>query len=116
MIIDLPWPAKPLHPNRRPHRMEKARATKKARGEARLVASKYGPLKAEAATMLVTFSPPGNYGYDDDNLMASIKAYRDGIADALGVNDRIFRMKPPRIGEVVKGGNVRFEIEVPNAA
>lgn len=109
--INLPWPAKPLHPNSRPHRMEKARATKKARGEARMVASQYGPFKAASATMSVTFFPPGNYGYDDDNLMASIKAYRDGIADGLGVNDRVFRMGSPVIGEVIKGGNVRFEIE-----
>ena len=76
-----------------------------------MLASQYGPLQATAATVRVTFSPPGNYGYDDDNLMASIKAYRDGIADGLRVNDRIFRMGPPVIGEVVKGGNVRFEIE-----
>ena len=28
---------------------------------------------------------------DDDNMVGSFKAYRDGIADALGVDDRRFR-------------------------
>lgn len=92
--------------------MAKSEATKKARLDAKMVAGQFRPFLATAATMRVTFFPPGNHGYDDDNLMASIKAYRDGIADGLRVNDRIFRMGPPVIGEVVKRGNVRIEIEV----
>lgn len=114
ICVELPWPHKDLSPNARPHRMAKARATKKARADAKAVASSQARrvvIEPKPVRVRVTFSPPGRHGYDDDNLMASVKAYRDGIADALGINDNLFRMAPPVIGEVVKGGNVRFEIE-----
>ncbi|MBN7777748.1 hypothetical protein JYP49_14195 [Nitratireductor aquimarinus] len=115
LILDLPWPSKNLSPNGRPHRMVKAASAKKARREARAVTSSHarqiGPITADALSFQATFSPPARYRYDDDNLMASIKAYRDGIADALGVDDRMFRTMPPVISEPVKGGNVRIEIK-----
>lgn len=114
ILLDLPWPHKHLSPNARPHPMARARAVKNARGIARTLtmpqARKHGPLGEGEIRFAVTFNPPGNYGYDDDNLMASIKAYRDGIADALKVNDTRFRTERPVIGPVVKHGNVRIEI------
>lgn len=39
----------------------------------------------------VTFYPPDKRHRDDDSMIASFKAARDGIADALGVNDRRFK-------------------------
>jgi hypothetical protein len=41
--------------------------------------------------MTITFYPPDHRHRDDDNMVGSFKSYRDGIADALGVNDRRFR-------------------------
>lgn len=40
--------------------------------------------------LTITFHPP-NFRMDLDNCLASIKAGIDGMADALGVNDRKFR-------------------------
>jgi crossover junction endodeoxyribonuclease RusA len=56
------------------------------------------------------FQAPDKRRRDDDNLIASVKAFRDGIADALGIDDSRFettiRREPP-----VKGGAVRVELE-----
>ena len=113
VIIDLPWPHKSLSPNARVHWAEKARQTKKAREWAQWVSCSYGPIEATELKVTVTFNPPTKRYRDADNLIASCKAYFDGIADSLEVNDHKFRMQPPVIGGVMQGGNVRFEIEVP---
>ena len=39
----------------------------------------------------ITFYPPDARRRDDDNMIGSFRAARDGIADALGVDDRRFR-------------------------
>lgn len=39
----------------------------------------------------IRFYPPDRRHRDDDNMIGAFKAARDGIADALGVNDRRFR-------------------------
>ncbi|CCH04702.1 Putative phage endonuclease [Achromobacter xylosoxidans NH44784-1996] len=40
-----------------------------------------------------------------------MKAATDGIADAIGMNDRGFHFAPAEIREKVKGGMVRVTIE-----
>ena len=64
--------------------------------------------------MTITFVPPDRRHRDDDNMIASLKAARDGIADALGVNDRRFR--PNYVfAEPEKPGRVEVEIIHTNA-
>ena len=110
--IELPWPAKPLHPNARPHRMEKAYATKTARAEAAIVAKrKVAGLVADRLKVTAIFHPPSNRG-DTDNMQAACKAYLDGIADAAGIDDKHFDLQKPVRGWPVKGGLVVFAIEV----
>lgn len=113
LVIELPWPDRKLSPNARPNRFDKARATKKARAEARMVMSSHAR-ELEGLTGALSFqamfNPPVRRNHDDDNLMASIKAYRDGIADALGIDDNIFQIQRPIVGPPVKGGNVKIEI------
>lgn len=112
IVIDLPWPHKDLSPNARIHHMKRARLTKAAREDAQWQSCSYGPIEAVDIFVTVTAYPPRKISFDDDNFMARCKAYFDGIADSLEVNDRQFRIQPLRRGDVVKGGNVRFEIEV----
>lgn len=110
--VTLPWPPRILSPNGRGHYMAKHRATTKARGEAKMLA-KAARLRAPAEGPIhlrITFHPPGNHGYDRDNLLASIKASLDGIADAMGVDDNRFRHGEPIVGPVVKGGSVVVEV------
>ena len=91
IVIDLPLPPKELHPNARPHWRAKARATKLARGEARLVASTVRPaVPLVSATYKLEFRLPRKQ--DPDNLDAWCKAYRDGLVDAgILIDDADFR-------------------------
>lgn len=112
IVIDLPWPNKALSPNARTHWAPKASATKKHRDWARWAAQPFGPIEAEQLSVTVIFFPPDNRRRDDDNMLASIKAFRDGISDALQVDDSKWVTKIQR-GPKIQHGNVRFEIEVP---
>jgi crossover junction endodeoxyribonuclease RusA len=115
--IELPWPPKVLSPNARTHWAEKARKTKMARTLAwGLTAQALGPqLRTYASDgdilLKVTLEPPMRGGAipDEDNIMASLKAYRDGIASALGINDSRFRNE--RLVWLPKSGEGRVIIE-----
>ncbi len=103
MKISLPWPDARLSPNARVHYRTKSAATKKAR----ILAAKtvMESVQSEAALLyqarqnfagdfgipvMVVFYPPDNRKRDTDNAIASCKAYFDGIADALAINDSRF--------------------------
>lgn len=55
------------------------------------------------------FVPPDRRHRDDDNLVASFKAGRDGIAMALGIDDKRFRCFP-YVHDNQIGGFVRVRI------
>ncbi|MFC3338797.1 hypothetical protein [Paracandidimonas soli] len=59
-------------------------ATQSALGRNKLLLSKTVPLK-------VTFVMPDNRHRDLDNMLAASKASLDGIAQALGIDDKCFR-------------------------
>lgn len=106
-IVSLPWPAKELRPNYRSRTYKgKARATAKARKDAWLLTLE---AKAQGTLLTVTFNPPDRQHRDRDNMIASVKAYQDGIADALKTNDHTFRPEY-RFGNPTKGGRVVVEI------
>jgi len=58
----------------------------------------------------VTIHPKTAHAIDDDNARASLKAYQDGLALALGVDDKQFKAPTLTFGEPIKGGLVRIEI------
>jgi hypothetical protein len=89
MTITLPLPHKRLSPNARSHWRAKAAQTKVHRQRARLLtleALNGQPAPTFSGYRLAFFLPDAR-NRDDDNLAASCKAYRDGIADALRVDD-----------------------------
>lgn len=89
--IILPWPPAALSSNARVHWTKRARATRKYRDDARLctlAAKPTIPATGDIA-IAVRFVPPHGR-YDRANMAAMAKAGLDGIADALGVNDRRF--------------------------
>jgi crossover junction endodeoxyribonuclease RusA len=112
MIIDLPWPPRDLQPNARVHWTRRHRATKAAREWAHWVCHQLGPIEADQINVTLTFFPPDNRRRDIDNMLAASKALIDGVAQSLEVDDSKWAITLRR-GDVVKGGNVRFEIEVP---
>jgi len=114
ITITMPWPPKGLSPNVNLHFRPKAilkkayraiglaRATDAMRGLEPILCTGVLPVK-------VTFFPPDRRHRDDDNMVGALKSGRDGIADALGVNDRRFRCSYT-VGEPCKGGAVLVEI------
>ena len=116
MIIHLPYPPKVLSPNSRVHWAQKARVAKMYRAECRLLTrqafgAKGSPRFDEGEIAIsITFTPPDRRARDDDNLIASFKSGRDGVADALGINDCRFVTTTRVSRDPVKGGSVQVEI------
>ena len=117
MNVVLAWPNSGLSPNKRLHWAPVAKLKAEARTEANWQTKATIPFKARQALaqgeepipMRVTFYPPDKRHRDDDNIIASFKSSRDGLADGLGVNDRRFRPTYV-IGEPAKPGRVVVEI------
>jgi len=59
--------------------------------------------------LTITFCPPNKSRRDEDNMLASIKAGLDGVAEAWRVDDSRFRLAI-EIGDVVKHGAVILEV------
>lgn len=113
MMVHLPWPDRKLSPNAKGmHWSRKAEAKRVARRTGfALTREALGPVKPDwaGAALSITFCPPDRRRRDDDNAVGAFKSYRDGIADALGIDDHKF--KPTyAFGDPVKGGSVRVEI------
>lgn len=110
-VIELPWPPKELSPNARMHWARKGRIAKKYRDDCYFLTIASGA-KASADEFIldIEFIPPDRRKRDDDNCLASFKAGRDGIADALGIDDNRFRTLLTVSREPVKGGKVVVKI------
>ncbi len=87
-----PYPPAALNPNARAHWSKKSTVAKAYRHacwalarEAVLIAPAAGPIH-----LRLDFFPPDRAQRDDDNAEAAFKAGRDGIADALKVDDSRF--------------------------
>lgn len=123
--IVLPWPDKRLNPNSRAHRMAKYRVAKAYRETCRLqaknVINQQGwnlkTLREHVEGgghlhLFLDFHPPNGRRRDDDNLVAAFKSGRDGLADALGIDDEHFRIHPVlRREHPVKRGGVGVVIK-----
>lgn len=116
--VDLAFPAKVLWPNgSEGNRFAKAAARRRARADAwgmtydapssvqRALAASEGIL---AVKLTVHAKPKGKLP-DRDNCIAACKSYLDGIADALGIDDK--RFAAPTV-EFAQPRNGRFVIEV----
>ena len=112
----LPFPAKALWPNGRPaHWAEKSRAVKSHRAWALAAALAAGVKSLPASArydIAVPVHPKTANAIDADNAVASLKSYLDGIADALGVDDRTFNTPSIAFAEPVKGGQMTLTVTV----
>lgn len=112
MQVDLPWPPRALSPNARAHWGERSRAAKRYRSDCYMLC-KAAKLKAPEGklALIIDFVPPDRRARDDDNLIAAFKPGRDGLADALGIDDKLFHTRH-RVSETpTKGGVVRVRLE-----
>ncbi len=92
MAIELPYPARSLWPNARPHWAALSVAKRKARNDAYLAAraANLDLSGGEYRPHITVHGLARGPLPDKDNCVAAAKAYLDGIADALKVNDRHF--------------------------
>jgi len=109
--ITLPWPPSVLAPNARAHWRKKDKSRRAYKSECFLLAKQNRPHFGEGYIPLeIVFHPPTRRGFDLDNALASIKAGIDGIAEAWGVNDQMFRPISIDFGDVKKNGEVEIRI------
>jgi Holliday junction resolvase RusA-like endonuclease len=111
MMIQLAWPAKALSPNHRSRsHWPRTNALKAAKMEgfgATLAAMHGCKLEFDGRlAFIVTAYPPDKRERDDDNLIASLKGHRDGIARALGMDDKLFDQRPIQWAEPCKPGKI----------
>jgi crossover junction endodeoxyribonuclease RusA len=98
--------------NQRGHWGKRARRAKKQREAARMLvrtARRYLPKVGSAAVTLTRIAPRT---LDTDNLASAMKAVRDGVADALGVNDGSSRIEWRYAQERGKPGEYAVRVEI----
>jgi len=110
MRVVLPWPPKELSPNARVHWAVLAKVKKTYREVCRVQAIMQGVKKVQAQGMHVnlTFQAPTRRAFDLDNALARTKAGLDGLADALGVDDKHWTLTIAKSDQI--GGMVVVEI------
>lgn len=113
--LHLPWPDRRLHPNARVHWAKKGEAAREARHMAKLLTLEAGWHRLQwpegRLHLWLTFQPPNlSRRRDDDGLLASMKPARDGIADAIGIDDHRFVSHPFLSDETHPGGRVVVRI------
>lgn len=122
LTVVLPWPDKALSPNSRTHWAQRSRVAKGYRWACRVHAKKMLDEAAVQALrqhvtegghldLALNFHPPNGRRRDDDNVIAAFKSGRDGLADALGIDDEHFRIHPVlRRDHPVRRGGVQVVI------
>lgn len=112
MQFTLPWPPVGLSPNARNHWAKTARLKKIYREACSWTAVGQGayPLKASRLKVHLVFHPPNRRTRDWDNLLASVKAGLDGLADVLRVDDGKWVLSFEVSKEI--GGMVKVDVEV----
>ena len=120
MIVVFPWPPRELSPNSRPHYMARARATRTYRTACYWEAFAAGikpneEIYAEAPIGIhLEFVPPTRRTYDVGNCVAWVKAGLDGLADAMGIDDKWFRLSQNVCDKRI-GGMVIVTIQPPES-
>ena len=91
------WPPRECSPNWRGHWSKKAKAAKQYKLNCFVLAKQAnlslvnwdGPVH-----LWITFNKPSRRAMDDDNLIASFKNGRDGLAEAIKIDDKRFICHP----------------------
>lgn len=109
--VTFPWMPKALNPNQRLHWSAKSKAAKAYRMTCFTLALEAGLRGVDwegDIHLWIDYFPPDRRHRDQDNMIASCKALFDGLADALSVNDKRFRLHPYVKEEI--GGMVKLRI------
>jgi crossover junction endodeoxyribonuclease RusA len=110
-ILHLPWPPAACSPNARVHWSKKSKAAKAYRAACYLLCREAKLTAPQGELILsIEFIPPDFRRRDDDNLVAAFKSGRDGVAEALGIDDGRFATLIKLSKETFRGGAVRVQI------
>lgn len=110
--VILPYPDSRLSPNARLNRYALNEVKQQARQIGFTAVKQSGVYIHDAPVQLfVKIFPPDNRRRDDDNILASLKSYRDGMFDALGIDDNRVKLTTFGVGKVTQGGAVYIWIE-----
>lgn len=90
-VITLPWPDKDIRSNSRAHKIKSARKLAWA------VAMEAPRITHSTSTELFIEYYPAAYREDIHNVPTGLKAYIDGIADAMGCSDKAFKVHYPDV-------------------
>lgn len=96
-VITLPWPSAKLTPHAKGHWRPKADATKEARAHAWAVAMERPAVVCNPHAVIFVEYYPSAFRGDVHNMHGRMKAYIDGIADAMGCDDKNFRVDFPTV-------------------
>jgi crossover junction endodeoxyribonuclease RusA len=114
LLIELSWPAKQLSPNARIHHMARHRYAKAAKTEAGWATKAARPFHwgsdGPFDVHIIAYPPKTWREGDNDNFIARLKAHFDGIAAALGVNDRLFGAPTIKWADRTERGKVVIRI------
>ena len=112
--VSLPWPPAALNDNasRRGNIWPKIKATKRYRYEAKVLGLMAKLPCCPTARLVFTYHPPRRGG-DVQNVHGRLKAAIDGLAEAMGCDDKLFRCAFPEVfADPVKGGAVIVDVEI----
>lgn len=114
----LSWPASVLSPNSRAPWQRVRGARREQRHEAKMItlagirpARRHALAKAGRLKLHLEFVPPNRRARDADNLLAACKGAIDGIADAIGLDDRYFVVSFELLEPAKKAHGVRVRVE-----
>jgi len=110
-LIRLPWPPAALSPNSRTDRRAATGKRKAYRDAGFYAAREIGAEISPEAHLAIKFFAPDRRKRDLDNMLASIKAGLDGIAEASGVDDSGWSLSLERSSEPVSGGAVLVHVK-----
>lgn len=109
-MITLPFPHKALWPNGRAHWAIKHREFQKHKQWAYIATLSRLPRcfkhNGQLVTLTYNITPKTANKIDADNAVAAMKAYQDGIAMALGIDDSAFAVPVVTFGKPLKPGGV----------
>ena len=114
--VVLPWPDWNLSPNARIHYQEKSAITKTHRFIAKSISNESlgfrNWIDADVAFTIWLFWEPNKIRRDTGNMRAAVKAYQDGVFDALKLDDQIIRDEYLHRAGIKKdaGGEIEFRI------
>lgn len=119
LVIECPWPPADLSPNKRNRgitkgaRMAFAAKARVYRQDCYKAALESGAakFKGDAVNVKITFHKPDARRRDDDNIIGSFKSGRDGIADAIGIDDHFWNVEYA-IGSLIHRPHGKVVVEI----